>query len=295
MAKRSRPPKISTRTVKKKNIPSAVIGDAEIFNGDCIEVMRSLKPGSVDLTVTSPPYDDLRSYNGNNNEWGPHVWKEIIKQLYRLTKDGGVVVWIVGDATINGSETGTSFAQALHAKECGFLLHDTMIYQKRTIYPPSNRYYQNFEYMFVFSKGKPSTFNGIKRPIVWRKSPTAKYHERTKDDGVRIKVRNDKPAQNELLIGNVWNIMSVGSNASKDKEAFGHPAIFPEELAGRHVLSWSNEGDTVFDPFTGSATTAKMAITLKRKFVGSELDPGYFEIAKKRIKKTNKGLNSNIM
>ena len=143
-------------------------------NGDCLKLMKTVPDGSVDLTVTSPPYDNLRTYNGNNEQWGEHVWKDVIADLYRVTADGGVVVWVVGDATMKGSETGTSFKQALYAKEVGFNLHDTMIYEKDN--PPpvggSNRYYQNFEYMFVWSKGTPKTFNPIMR--------TRKNNEKTK-------------------------------------------------------------------------------------------------------------------
>ena len=109
--------------------------DIKLIQGDCLEKMQDIQDSSIDLTVTSPPYDNLRSYNGNNALWGEHVWKAAIKDLYRVTKDGGVVVWVVGDATIKGSETGTSFKQALWAMECGFRLHDTMIYAKNNYMP----------------------------------------------------------------------------------------------------------------------------------------------------------------
>ena len=135
----------------------------KIYNENCLDTMARMPDNFIDLTVTSPPYDNLRTYNDNIDEsWGEHVWKPIIKELFRITKNGGVVVWIVGDATINGSETGTSFSQALYFMKCGFNLHDTMIYQKKGFsFPDSIRYYSQFEYMFVLSKGKPKTFNPI--------------------------------------------------------------------------------------------------------------------------------------
>jgi DNA modification methylase len=136
--------------------------------------MKEIGSGSVNLTITSPPYDNLRSYNGNNDQWGEHVWREVIKQLYRVTKKGGVVVWVVGDATVKGSETGTSFKQALWAKECGFNLHDTMIYHKNALPKNHNRYEQDFEYMFVFSKGRPNTFSPIRIPTKYPEKETAR-------------------------------------------------------------------------------------------------------------------------
>ena len=130
----------------------------KIYNENCLDTMASMPDGLVDLTVTSPPYDNLRLYSGEML-WNEDVWKSIIKELYRVTKQGGVVVWIVGDATVKGSESGTSFRQALFFKEIGFNLHDTMIYRKVNPIPLThNRYEQAFEYMFVFSKGKPNTF-----------------------------------------------------------------------------------------------------------------------------------------
>ncbi len=126
----------------------------ELHNMDCMEYMKGLEDNAFDLTVTSPPYDNLRTYK-DSLEWSEDIWKAIIKELYRVTKQGGVVVWVVGDATIKGSETGTSFRQALWAMECGFNLHDTMFFEKASRIPTQDRYYNVIEYMFIFSKGKP--------------------------------------------------------------------------------------------------------------------------------------------
>jgi site-specific DNA-methyltransferase (adenine-specific) len=251
----------------------------QLFNGDCLEKMKDIPDGSVDLTVTSPPYDNLRTYNGNNKLWGEHVWKSVIKELYRVTKQGGVVVWVVGDATIKGSETGTSFKQALYFKEVGFNLHDTMIWNKGSFANPStNRFHQVFEYMFILSKGKIKTYHEIL-------DRNNKYLGIRGASG-RDKNGNRKTGTSEVNreYGNRFNIwcISVGGGQSYIGKV-EHPAIFPEKLAHDHIISWSNEGDTVFDPFMGSGTTGKMAKLLKRDFIGIELDPEYFKIAEERI------------
>lgn len=251
----------------------------ELINDDCLIALTKIEENSIDLTVTSPPYDNLRTYNGNNAQWGEHVWKEVIKELYRVTKLGGVVVWVVGDATIKGSETGTSFRQALWAKECGFNLHDTMIWEKTSVfaYDPRNlRYKGAFEYMFIWSKGKPDTYNEIKDKPVKSAGKKLSGNRGRNPEGEKRK-GNDFIAQPFQARFNVWK------RAGNDGNRNPHPAPFPEQLAHDHILSWSNEGDTVLDPFMGSGTTGKMAKQLGRNFTGIELDKEYFEIAEKRI------------
>ena len=245
--------------------------------GDCLERMKEIPDGSVDLTVTSPPYDNLRTYN-NSLDWGEHIWKPVLQELFRVTKKGGVVVWVVGDATIEGSETGTSFKQALYFKEIGFNLHDTMIYQKSTPPLSHNRYEQNFEYMFIFCKGKPKTFNGIRESREYMDKRKNKAFGKNKDDSIDYGFSSKRETR---LKRNVWNIFAGGG--SSDAMASRHPAIFPEALANDHIISWSNENDLVFDPFMGSGTTGKMALLNNRKFIGIEKDAGYFEIAKQRL------------
>ena len=239
---------------------------------ECLTVMAGLPDGCVDLTVTSPPYDNLRTYNGSL-EWGEHVWKPIIKELFRVTKQGGVVVWVVNDATINGSETGTSFKQALWAMECGFNLHDTMIYQKKN-FPPltHNRYEQSFEYMFVFSKRKPVVFNGIEIESQ-RVSGGARFFER---DGSLREHHSVCYMKDKKLKPNIW-AFPTGQNRN------GHPGTFPYQLAEDHILSWSNEGDTVLDPFAGSGTTAIAAMNTNRKYILIEKDAAYCDIIRRRI------------
>ena len=252
-----------------------------LINNDALIALTKLEKNSIDLTVTSPPYDNLRTYNGNNDQWSEQVWKDCIEELYRVTKEGGVVVWVVGDATIKGSETGTSFKQALWALECGFNLHDTMIWEKQTFTDTGSlrvRYGNVFEYMFIFSKGRPKTFNALKDRL--NKQPGKKKH-----GTVRQKDGSLKPissiGKKIGLYGQRFNVWNINTEVSNSKRC--HPAQFPEQLAHDHIISWSNEGDTVLDCFMGSGTTGKMAKQLGRNFIGIELDKEYFEIAKKRI------------
>ena len=260
--------------------------------GDCLERMKNIPDGSVDLTVTSPPYDNLRTYNGNIEQWNFDKFKEIAKELYRVTANGGVVVWIVSDATIKGSETGTSFRQALWFMDCGFNLHDTMIWEKPTFTATGSlsvRYAPVFEYMFVFSKGKPKTFNPIKD------KPNKHGGEKKKASTIRTSngfkmMSKDKNIAQFGQRHNVWKISPCNSS----KERTGHPAPFPEQLAKDHIISWSNEGDTVLDCFMGSGTTGKMAVLNNRHFIGIELDEGYFNIAKKRIEEAQEQIKIAI-
>jgi DNA modification methylase len=247
----------------------------KLINGDCLDVMKSMEANSIDLTVTSPPYDNLRTYNGFTFDF-----EGIAEELYRVTKDGGVVVWIVGDATIKGSESGTSFRQALYFMQCGFNLHDTMIWNKPNFSNPSKtRYHQIFEYMFIFSKNKNKTFNPIKDKKNKYLTCVGKNTMRLAN-GELVEVK--KNVGNEFgMRTNVWNMNTVGQEMMCKRPP--HPAMFPEKLAHDHIISWSNEGDTVLDCFMGSGTTGKMAKQLNRNFVGIEISHEYLDIAKERI------------
>ena len=252
----------------------------KIYQGDCLEVLKTFEDNLIDLTVTSPPYDNLRTYGGVIDGWSFEKFQGIARELYRVTKEGGVVVWVVADATIKGSETGTSFKQALYFMECGFNLHDTMIWQKASYVPLThNRYEQEFEYMFVLSKGKPKTFNPIKVECKYAGITTEHSFHKTNDSGL-IKV-GKKVVNDTKIKGNVFCYDTA--KASRKGEYGGHPAPFPEALANDHILSWSNEGDVVLDPFMGSGTTGKMAILNNRNFIGIELNEEYFKIAERRI------------
>lgn len=254
------------------------IGNAKIITSDNVAALRQFPDDFVDLTVTSPPYDNLRTYNGFT--WD---FESLAKELYRVTKPGGVVVWVVGDATVKGSETGTSFRQALFFKDvCGFNLHDTMIYRKENYTPLThNRYEQEWEYMFVLSKGKPKTFNPLKERCKHAGQETWGQPSQYKtNDGTLTKLPK-KVISDTKITGNIFTYRTGSTEG--DKIAKQHPARFPEALANDHILSWSNEGDVVLDPFMGSGTTGKMALLNNRKFVGIELSPDYVEIARKRI------------
>lgn len=242
-----------------------------LIQGDCLEEMSNFSSNSIDLVVTSPPYDNLRTYGGVIDSWSFEKFQLIAKELFRITKMGGVVVWVVGDATIKGSETGTSLKQALYFMDCGFNLHDTMIYEKNSSTFParvtSSRYSQIFEYMFVFSKGNPKHAS----LICDKKNKWAGHKD------FSGKLKNPVPEYSPRT--NIWKY----TTSFNDKT--GHPAVFPEALAQDHILSWSNEGDVVLDPFMGSGTTGKMALLNGREFIGIELNQDYFDIAKQRLDK----------
>ena len=251
----------------------------DIRNENCIDTMKMMSDGFIDLVVTSPPYDEMREYEGYTLEG----FEQIAVELYRIIKIGGVVVWVIGDQTINGNETGTSFRQALYFKEIGFNLFDTMIYLK----PPrgavgNNRtYWQSFEYMFVFSKGQPKTINLIKDR---KNKESRKGDTGTKrlPDGSLLKL-NRAGYANYGRRTNVWEYMIGKGHSASDEIAHKHPAIFPEKLAQDHILSWSNKGDLVYDPFLGSGTVALMAYLNDRNYLGSEINPNYCEIARERL------------
>jgi len=258
---------------------SEKIKDEEmIYQGDCLDIMPTLPDKSIDLTVTSPPYDNLRTYNGSL-EWNFEIFQKIAKELFRVTKDSGVIVWIVGDATINGSETGTSFKQALYFKEIGFNLHDTMIWNKgrfSAIGALATRYAPVFEYMFIFVKGKIKIFNPLKDKKNKCAGKVVRGTIRQIDGSV-------KPMSKIITIaeyGQRFNIWDCVSECVK-----GHPAPFPLQLATDHILSWSNEGDIILDPFAGSGMTGVACKNTNRKFILIEKEPKYFEIIKERLKR----------
>ena len=253
----------------------------QLLHGDCLELMKDIPNEYIDLTVTSPPYDKLRTYNGNIEQWSFEKFQNISKELFRITKQGGVVVWIVADATVKGSETGTSFRQALWFMECGFNLHDTMIWEK----PSSgaigslNRYEQTTEYMFVLSKGKPKAANIICDKLNKRRGEIQRGSIRQAAGSTRKTTQYGKKKINEYgRRHNLWMIAPEMSNAKRY-----HPAQFPEQLAHDHIISWSNEEDTVLDCFMGSGTTGVACVNTNRDFIGIELDEHYFRIAEKRI------------
>lgn len=257
---------------------------------DALEGMKQLPSDSIDLTVTSPPYDKLRDYNG-----GTFDIKSIADELYRITKPGGVVVWVVADSVVNGGETETSACQAHQFIKSGFLKYDTMIYMKTgTTFAESVRYTQIFDYMFIFSKGKPKTINIIKDiPKLWEGS-WGRTRVRQKDGSLKDTMHEKNATgtvRNETgLFGwksrpNIWLYISGGKFKHPDWElAKQHPATFPYLLAEDHIISWSNEGDVVFDPFSGSGTVGLAARSNKRNFLLFDISPVYTEIAKKRLK-----------
>ena len=242
---------------------------------DCLETMRRMENQSVDLVVTSPPYDNLRDYKGYKFDYHP-----VIDELYRVLKKGGVVVWIVGDATIKGSKTGTSFRQALYFQEVGFNIHDTMIWNKGSftaVGALKTKYAPVYEFMFVFSKGRPKSFN----PIKDRKNKYAGYRSREcfrgRNGEMKYNYETGKKIAEYGQRFNIWEVYPDRHNRT------GHPAVFPENLVHDHIISWSDEGDLVYDPFMGSGTTALACLSTNRKYLGSEISQEYCTIAESRI------------
>lgn len=246
----------------------------QLYQADCVEFMEGMDSSCIDLCLTSPPYDDLRNYEGYS-----FPFEDIAQQLHRITKQGGVVVWVVGDK-INGGRSLTSFRQGIYFQKIGFQMHDVMIYQKKnTPFMRSNAYTNAFEFMFVLSKGKPATFNPIKEKTV-RSGYEMLVHNKGAD-AVNRKVL--KELKKEKTRTNIWAYAVGLGGTTSDKIAFRHPAIFPEKLAQDHIFSWTNPGDLVFDPMCGSGTTCKMAHQTGRKYIGVDISAEYIAIAKERL------------
>ncbi len=266
----------------------------QVFHENCISGMNSLESNSINLCVTSPPYDDLRSYN-DSSSWNFDTFKDVASELYRVMKVGGVVVWVIGDATVKGSETGSSFRQVVHFMDLGFLLHDTMIYEKNGSPFPAkrtgNRYSQVFEYMFVFSKKtKPKTAHLLcDKPNRWAGYTHFGKGSIRKKDGSLVE-RNIKPIPEFSPRNNIWKYNTGKNYSSKDAEAFEHPAIFPEALVKDHILTWSDEKDTVLDPFMGSGTTAVCCVDTNRQYIGFEIDETYYDVCQRRLKRRSNAL-----
>jgi site-specific DNA-methyltransferase (adenine-specific) len=245
-----------------------------IYCADCRDILPLIPDKSIDLVLTSPPYDDLRFYGGQGFQFSG-----VPNFLYKPMAGGACCVWVVGDQTIDGSETGNSFRQALAFMDCGFNLHETMIYAKNAVPINARRYEQNFEYMFVFSKGSPKTFNPIMRDKLWEEHRKQKAAKRNKNGTFTIM---NVTQRKDCVIGNVWYYNVGGGHITDFKLAYQHPAIFPEALASDHIISWSNRDDLILDPFLGSGTTAYCAKKLGRKCIGVEIEERYCEIAAKR-------------
>lgn len=256
----------------------------KVICSDCLSEMKKIPTDSIDLIITSPPYDDLRTYN-NSTIWNHEIFKPIAREMYRIMKPGGTVVWVVGDKTENGNKSATSFRQALYFQEIGFFIFDTIIYEKTGSGPPHpNRYFNSFEYMFVLSKDqKPKTINLLrdKKNKHGGSTTFGEVTRREKDGSLTNKGK--KTIQEYGIRTNIWRYSNGKGFSTKDKVAYEHPAIFPEKLAEDHILSWSDEGDIVLDPFGGSGTTCKMAKRLQRSFIYIDKVPEYCEIATKRI------------
>lgn len=270
----AREQRVNSNTVREHVKDKTKERAAKLMAGDCVERMRELEDASAQLVLTSPPYDELRDYNGYS-----FPFEDIAQELYRVTADGGVVVWVVGDR-IRGGRSLTSFRQALTFQEIGFSAHDVMIYQKKnTPFMRSNAYTNAYEFMFVLSKGKPATFNPLKVPTA-RHGMELLTHNKL-PDGINKKKRGE--LKKEKTRTNIWSYAVGLGGTTRDRIAFQHPAVFPEKLAEDHILSWSKPGDLVLDPMCGSGTTGKMALLHGRDFIGIDISREYIDIARQRL------------
>jgi len=249
----------------------------KIIYGDCVEVMKHIPPNTIDLVVTSPPYDDLRTYKGFSFQFN-----EIAQTLYKVIKDHGVVVWVVGDKINKGNRSLTSFRQAIHFQDIGFRVHDVMIYKKKnTPFMRSNAYTNCYEFMFVFSKKGPKLFHPLMEPT--KRNGYEMLVTNRKPDGIIKKV---KGRLKEMKVKtNIWEYAVGLGGTTSDELAFRHPAVFPEGIAEDHILSWTNEGDIVLDPMVGSGTTCKIAKLHGRRYIGIDISAEYCEIAQERLRK----------
>ena len=259
------------------------MSDIHLYNGDCNDLLEQMiqNNAQVDMILTSPPYDDIKNYN-NTNAWNFEAFKRVANNLVKSLKDGGVIIWVVADKTDKGSESGTSFKQALYFKELGLNIHDTMIYKKLNYVPLThNRYEQEFEYMFCFSKGKPKTFNPIKVPCKWAGTETWGKSSFYKTDDDQLTQGEKKTINDTKIKGNVFEYHTGSTTESKK---FKHPAMFPLQLAKDQIISWSNENDLILDPFMGAGTTGVACKELNRNFIGCEIVDKYFEMCQERLK-----------
>lgn len=251
----------------------------EVICGDAVDVMHQLPENYVDLVVTSPPYDELRSYRGYHFDF-----ENIARGLYRTTKQGGIVVWVVGDKIKNGDRSLTSFKQALFFQEIGFNVHDIMIYKKKnTPFMRTNAYTNCFEFMFIFSKGKIEKFHPIKDRTVRQGYEMVPYNKGPEAVNQKT-LRELKPEKTRI---NIWEYAVGLHGTTSDKIAFEHPAVFPERLAEDHILSWTDEGDVVFDPMCGSGTTCKMAKKHNRIYIGCDISKDYVTLARQRLENSH--------
>jgi site-specific DNA-methyltransferase (adenine-specific) len=247
----------------------------QIYCGDCVDLMKKIAPNSIDLVVTSPPYDTLRNYNGFS-----FTFEKIVAELLRVLNDQGIIVWVIGDKIENGNKSLTSFRQAIYFQEHGFKIHDVMIYQKKnTPFMRSNAYTNCYELMIVLSKKGPKTFNPIM--VKTRRKGFEMLPHNKLADGINKKALGELKEQK--VKNNIWQYAVGLGGTTKDKIAFTHPAVFPEKLAEDQIITWTNEGDIVLDPMCGSGTTCKMAMINNRHFIGIDISDEYCEIAKKRL------------
>ena len=248
-----------------------------IVLGDCVEGMRSLPPDLVPCTVASPPYGALRHYHGNHQ----FDFEAAAAELWRITRPGGVVCWVVREEVVDGSESGEASEQRLFFRDLGFRLHQTIVmerYGSRARSP--GRYGESLEYAFILAKGKPATVRLLRdrRNKTAGKLVTATH--RYPDGSYRVqRYEVDEWGYRKA----VW-YFAQGMHVATDPVARLHQAPMPEAMAEDLILSYSREGDLIFDPFAGVATTAKMALLNHRNYFGYEINAIYHARGEERLR-----------
>ncbi len=252
----------------------------KIICGDCVEVLKSIPDNSIDLVVTSPPYDGIRKYNGfsfNLHSTG--------KELFRVLKDGGIIAMVIQDQTKNFGKSLTSFKTIIDwCENVGFKLFETIIYKKHGAEGAwwTKRFRVDHEYIPIFLKGeRPAYFN--KEPL---KIPS-KHGGKTMT-GCATRLTNGKTLKSKRVFinpmkcrGTLWDYTTCGDGTRLKHQ---HPATFPDKIPVDFIRCFCPKNGIVLDPFIGSGTTALAAIQLNRNYIGIDISKEYCELAKKRIR-----------
>lgn len=253
----------------------------EVYCGDCVKLMKLLPDSTIDLVVTSPPYDKIRDYNGSIH-FDLHKTGQ---EIFRVLKSGGIAVMVIQDQTKNFGKSLTSFKTIIDwCDNIGFKLFETIIYRKNGSEGVwwTKRFRVDHEYMPIFLKGKkPQYFNKEPLKIPSKhggKVMTGSGSRKTNGETQKTVTRaiNFKKCR-----GTIWNYLMAGDkNPLKRK----HPAVFPDKIPYDFIQCFCPEEGIVLDPFAGSGSTLVMAKKLRRSFIGFDIVPEYCELARERLK-----------
>ena len=262
---------------------------ADLYLGDCREVLEELPDNSVDLIFTSPPYADQRkkTYGGVPPDKYVEWFLPISEQLLRVLKPTGSFVLNIKERVVNGERSTYVIELILEMRKQGWLWTEEYIWHKKNSYPGKwpNRFRDAWERLLHFTKNKK--FNMYQEAVMvpmgdWAKTRLKKLNENDKKrseskagSGFGKKVANWL-ARDKAYPTNVLHLATVCNNKN-------HSAAFPESLPEWFIKLFTKEGDTVLDPFMGSGTTILVAKRMKRNSIGIEIIPEYYEMVKNKI------------